>query len=93
MFNKEQSLLVATSIVTKIATQFNVPIEMRHTENNSYLIKLNNGFIADASNDHNPYVLTANNLSKVINDDFYRTRNDGNYFSQPVNGEFEIGIQ
>lgn len=93
MFNQAKSFEVATKVVAKIKKQFNVAVDASTTRQGTVIVVVNNNYFADESNSSNPNVLTPENLSKVINDDFYSVRNSGNYFSQPVMGQFEIGIQ
>lgn len=91
MFNQSKSFEAATTIASKITKQFSASVEIFKTKKDSYVVKICSHFAT--KHDDNPYVLTPSNLSKVIDGDFYRLRQEGNFFSQPVKGEFEIGIK
>lgn len=82
----------ARRIADAIRSQFNVKVDMQRHPTGAVIIKVNDGHFAKESEGSNPHVLTVQNLSKLIDKDYYGFRERGWHFDQPQGGRFGIGV-
>ncbi len=82
----------ADRIVAQIKKHFNVSVDVSIDKDGYAKITVNNGQLPDNKHSDNEAVVTAKNLGKVIDKEYYDFRNKGWIFTQPVNGEFTIGV-
>lgn len=97
MFNKQKTLEAANKIKEKLCKASNLglrdsDIELKQDSNGSVEITILKGKLPSESHDPG-FGATVKNISKVIDDDYYEFRRQGNTFTQPQGGSFTIGIK
>lgn len=81
----------AQKISNAIKSAFHVPVNSRN-DRGFIVLTINNGSLAPEEQGNNPSVITAKNLSKVLDPFVQEFRKKGWTFTQPVRGSFSIGV-
>lgn len=88
MANRQKSEAAAKPVIAAIKAKFNVDVDTRWTDEGlvvSYKV-------VTGSDGDNPYVMSPQNLSKVIDPFFKQYRDKGWTFTQPSGGKFMIAV-
>lgn len=89
-FDKQKTLVTANAVIAALKKTFNVEFDDTWSDANGVTIKYTPG--QSGAHSDNQYVLSPQNLSKVIDPFFRDYRSKGWTFTQPSGGSFSIGV-